>query len=63
MELNSTMIESLSNLLVKANCGAVKLEAIGSRLPSVSLFVSMYVHKEALLSLQIEAIQELLMIS
>ncbi|MEG2355857.1 MAG: Fic/DOC family N-terminal domain-containing protein, partial [Clostridia bacterium] len=42
--------ESLSCLLVKANCALAKLEAIGSRLPSVPLFVSMYVRKEALLS-------------
>lgn len=49
--------ESLSNLLVKANCSVAKLEAISSRLPSVPLFVSMYVRKEALLSSQIEGTQ------
>lgn len=49
--------EPLSNLLVKANCSVAKLEAIGSRLPSVPLFVSMYVRKEALLSSQIEGTQ------
>lgn len=49
--------EALSNLLVKANCAVAKLEAIGSRLPSVPLFVSMYVRKEALLSSQIEGTQ------
>lgn len=49
--------ESLSSLLVKANCAVAKLEAIGSRLPSVPLFVSMYVRKEALLSSQIEGNQ------
>lgn len=49
--------ESLSNLLVKANCAVAKLDAIGSRLPSVPLFVSMYVRKEALLSSQIEGTQ------
>lgn len=49
--------ESLSSLLVKANCAVAKLEAIGSRLPSVPLFVSMYVRKEALLSSQIEGTQ------
>lgn len=49
--------ESLTNLLVKANCAVAKLEAIGSRVPSVPLFVSMYVRKEALLSSQIEGTQ------
>ncbi|MEG2822908.1 MAG: Fic family protein, partial [Lachnospiraceae bacterium] len=49
--------EALSNLLIKANCAIAKLEAIGSRLPSVPLFVSMYVRKEALLSSQIEGTQ------
>ncbi|MEF9945273.1 MAG: Fic family protein [Lachnospiraceae bacterium] len=49
--------EALSSLLVKANCAVAKLEAIGSRLPSVPLFVSMYVRKEALLSSQIEGTQ------
>lgn len=48
---------SLSSLLVKANCAVAKLEAIGSRLTSVPLFVSMYVRKEALLSSQIEGTQ------
>ncbi|MEF9940285.1 MAG: Fic family protein [Clostridium sp.] len=52
-----TLDESLSGLLVKANCAVAKLEAIGSRLPSVPLFVSMYVRKEALLSSQIEGTQ------
>lgn len=52
-----TMDESLSALLVKANCAIAKLEAISSRLPSVPLFVSMYVRKEALLSSQIEGTQ------
>lgn len=51
------MDESLSALLVKANCAIAKLEAISSRLPSVPLFVSMYVRKEALLSSQIEGTQ------
>lgn len=49
--------EALSNLQVKANCAVAKLEAISSRLPSVPLFVSMYVRKEALLSSQIEGTQ------
>ncbi|MEG2544873.1 MAG: Fic/DOC family N-terminal domain-containing protein [Longicatena sp.] len=49
--------ESLLHLLVKANCAVAKLEAISSRLPSVPLFVSMFVRKEALLSSQIEGTQ------
>lgn len=49
--------DALSSLLIKANCAVAKLEAIGSRLPSVPLFVSMYVRKEALLSSQIEGTQ------
>lgn len=49
--------ESLLNLLVNANKAISKLEAISSRLPSVPLFMSMYVRKEALLSSQIEGTQ------
>lgn len=49
--------ETLSNLLVKANSAVAKLDAISTRLPSVPLFVSMYVRKEALLSSQIEGTQ------
>lgn len=52
-----TLDESLSALLVKANCAVAKLEAISARLPSVPLFMSMYVRKEALLSSQIEGTQ------
>lgn len=51
------MDESLSSILVKANCAVTKLETISSRLPRVPLFVSMYVRKEALLSSQIEGTQ------
>lgn len=49
--------EALSIVLVKANCSVAKLDAISSRLPSVPLFVSMYVRKEALFSSQIEGTQ------
>lgn len=49
--------EVLSNLLSKANSAVSKLDAISRRLPSVPLFVSMYVRKEALLSSQIEGTQ------
>lgn len=45
------------NLLVKANKQLGILDAISARIPSVNLFVSMYVRKEALLSLQIEGTQ------
>lgn len=49
--------EVLSNLLAKAKSAVAKLDAISTRLPSVPLFVSMYVRKEALLSSQIEGTQ------
>lgn len=49
--------EALSNVLVRANCSVAKLDAISKRIPSVPLFVSMYVRKEALLSSQIEGTQ------
>ncbi len=49
--------ESMSNLLSKANAAVAKLDAVSTRLPSVPLFVSMYVRKEALLSSQIEGTQ------
>lgn len=45
------------NLLVKANRQIALLEGLAVRIPSVSLFVSMYVRKEALLSSQIEGTQ------
>lgn len=51
------MDEAFTTILMKANSALVKLEAISSRLPSVPLFVSMYVRKEALLSSQIEGTQ------
>ena len=49
--------ETFSNLLAKAKSAVAKLDAVSTRLPSVSLFVSMYVRKEALLSSQIEGTQ------
>ena len=45
------------NLLIQANKQLATLESIVSRIPSVVLFVSMYVRKEALLSSQIEGTQ------
>ncbi len=44
-------------LLVKANKGLAYLEGAASMIPSLPLFVSMYVRKEALLSSQIEGTQ------
>jgi Fic family protein len=44
-------------LLVMANKQLALLDGLASRIPSVSLFVSMYVRKEALLSSQIEGTQ------
>jgi Fic family protein len=49
--------ESFGNLLAKASSSVAKLDAISTRLPSVPLFVSQYVRKEALLSSQIEGTQ------
>lgn len=44
-------------LLVKANKEIAYLEGVASKIPSLPLFVSMYVRKEALLSSQIEGTQ------
>jgi Fic family protein len=44
-------------LLVKANKQLALLEGLAARIPNVSLFVSMYVRKEALMSSQIEGTQ------
>lgn len=44
-------------LLIKANKELSYLEGVASKIPSLSLFVSMYVRKEALLSSQIEGTQ------
>jgi Fic family protein len=45
------------NLLVKANRQLALLEEMAPRIPSVDLFISMYVRKEALMSSQIEGTQ------
>jgi Fic family protein len=47
-------------LLVKANRQLAYLEGLAAHIPSISLFVSMYVRKEALLSSQIEGTQSTL---
>lgn len=45
------------SLLVSANKQLAVLESISARIPSINLFVSMYVRKEALMSSQIEGTQ------
>jgi len=49
--------EDIANLLAKASAQLAALESISSRIPSMGLFVSMYVYKEALMSSQIEGTQ------
>lgn len=49
--------EDIVGLLVKANSQLAVLESIAARIPNVELFISMYVHKEALMSSQIEGTQ------
>ena len=53
LELDGETID----LLVDANKQIALLEGLASRIPSVRLFVSMYVRKEALMSSQIEGTQ------
>lgn len=45
------------DLLVRANRQLALLEGIGARIPSINLFITMYVRKEALMSSQIEGTQ------
>jgi Fic family protein len=47
----------MMQLLVQANTWMAKLESIASLIPNIVLFVTMYVRKEALMSLQIEGTQ------
>lgn len=49
--------DEIINILTNAHRSLMKLEVISTRIPSVPLFVSMYVRKEALLSSQIEGTQ------
>lgn len=51
------MSEEMVKILVQANKQIAILESISSAIPNISLFVSMYVRKEALLSSQIEGTQ------
>lgn len=53
LELDGETVE----LLVKANQQLAVLKGIAARIPNVSLFISMYVRKEALMSSQIEGTQ------
>ena len=49
--------EEMVSLLVEANKQVYALESITSHIPSIKLFTSMYVRKEALMSSQIEGTQ------
>jgi len=51
------MDDDMIRILVAANKSLAALEGISSRIPNMSLFVSMYVRKEALMSSQIEGTQ------
>lgn len=51
------MDEEAVSLLAKANRSIGILEGVSSQVPNIEMFVSMYVRKEALLSLQIEGTQ------
>lgn len=51
------LTEELVSLLIKANSAISVLERAATHIPNVSLFVSMYVRKEALMSSQIEGTQ------
>jgi len=53
LKLNGKTVD----LLVKANRQLALLEGLGARIPSVKLFITMYVRKEALMSSQIEGTQ------
>ena len=54
---NIELTDDIVALLVKANSSLSVLESMAKRIPNVSLFVSMYVRKEALMSSQIEGTQ------
>ncbi|MBQ4650123.1 MAG: Fic family protein [Firmicutes bacterium] len=49
--------EDLYKALIDANCRLARLDAAAEYIPSMELFISMYVRKEALLSSQIEGTQ------
>ena len=49
--------DEMVELLIKANKQMAVIESIAQRIPNVSLFISMYIRKEALMSSQIEGTQ------
>ena len=49
--------DEMIDLLIKSNSQLSVLEALNSKIPSLNIFLSMYVRKEALLSSQIEGTQ------
>ena len=49
--------DDILELLIKANVQLAALDSIAIRIPSMALFISMYVRKEALMSSQIEGTQ------
>lgn len=51
------LTEDFVKLLIKANSKIAILENLANRIPDISLFISMYVRKEALMSSQIEGTQ------
>ena len=51
------MDEEMVSLLVDANKQLYALESISAHIPSIKLFTSMYVRKEALMSSQMEGTQ------
>ena len=53
LQISSSMVKKL----VEANRALVRLDSASSLIPNASLFVSMYVRKEALISSQIEGTQ------
>ncbi len=51
------LTDDMVSLLVKANANIAVLETLATQIPNVSMFVAMYVRKEALMSSQIEGTQ------
>ena len=56
----SLRLEGLQSLLEQANQALGRLDGLASLLPDISLFIYLYVRKEAVLSSQIEGTQSLL---
>lgn len=49
--------KEMSRLLINANKRLASLETLATKIPKISLFIAMYVRKEALMSSQIEGTQ------